>query len=67
MTKEASVGIAVGVAYVGTLLLTARAGKGDSTEPQHVALQTRQDIGSVYACLVITNALLAGILAALVF
>jgi len=41
------------------------AGRGDSQEPQHVAIQTRQDVGSLYASTVITNGLLAAILAAL--
>ena len=67
MTKHVFVGIAAVAAFCLTLLYTARLGRGDSTEPEHIALQTRQDIGSIYGCLTITNALLGAILAALVY
>jgi hypothetical protein len=64
MTKQSA---AVAAFFVATLFFSARAGRGDSTEPDHVRLQTRQDIGSIYGCLLITNGLLAAILASLVF
>jgi hypothetical protein len=67
MTKQTIAFIALAVGYFGTLLYTARLGRGDSTEAEHLALQTRQDIGSIYGSLAITNGLLAGILAALIF
>jgi hypothetical protein len=67
MTKPMAAGIAFIVANFVSLLWTAKAGRGDSTEPELVALQTRQDTGSIYASLGITNGLLAAILAALLF
>jgi hypothetical protein len=67
MTRTTAATAAFVICYFGTLLVAARAGRGDSTDPNHVALQTRQDTGSIYACLVITNSLLAAILAALIF
>jgi hypothetical protein len=65
MTREAITAGAFFAGYLLTVFWTARAGRGDSQEPQHVALQTRQDVGSLYASTVITNGLLAAILAAL--
>jgi len=65
MTREWVAFIAFFGGSVATLLWSARAGRGDSQEPMHVALQTRQDVGSLYASTAITNCLLAAILAAL--
>jgi len=67
MSKQAAAGAAFVIAYFVTLFYTARLGRGDSTEPEHVALQTRQDIAGIYGCLVIANGLLAAILATLLF
>jgi len=67
MTKHSVVAIASFVAFFVSLYFTAKAGRGDSTEPDHIALQTRQDIGSIYITLCITNGLLAAILATLLF
>jgi hypothetical protein len=39
----------------------------ESTVPEHVALQTHQETRNILMCLVITNGLLAAILAALVY
>jgi hypothetical protein len=66
MTKQAAAGTAFLIAFFVNLYFTSKLGRGDSTEPEH-ALQTRQDIGSIYGSLSFTNALLAAILAALVF
>lgn len=49
--------IAVPIGYFATLYMTWKAGHGDSREPEHVALQTRQDVGGVYSALFVTNAL----------
>jgi hypothetical protein len=67
MTKQVAIGAAAFVAYFWSLYIGNRAGRGDSTQPDHVALQTRQDIGAIFSCLTVTNALLAAILAALAF
>jgi hypothetical protein len=67
MTKQVAAVIAFLVAWIATLLISAKVAKGDSTQPDHVLLQTRQDIGSIYACLTITNGLLAAILASILF
>jgi len=67
MTKRATVLIAFIAMYFLTLFFTRKLGRGDSADPNHVALQTRQDVGSIYGSLCITNGLLAAILAALVF
>jgi hypothetical protein len=67
MTKQAAAGTAFLIAFFVNLYFTSKLGRGDTTEPEHVALQTRQDIGSIYGSLSFTNALLAAILAALVF
>jgi hypothetical protein len=67
MTKQAAAGTAFVIAFFLSLYFTSRLGRGDSTEPEHVALQTRQDIGGIYGSLTFTNGLLAAILAALVF
>ena len=68
MIREGAVLIAFFAGYFLflTLLWSARAGRGDSQEPNHIALQTREDVGSLYASSVITDGLLAAILAALV-
>jgi hypothetical protein len=66
MISQGAVLIAFFAGYFLTLLWSARAGRGDSQEPHHIALQTREDVGSLYASSVITNGLLAAILAALV-
>lgn len=66
MTRETVAFIAFFVGFFATLFSSARAGRGDSQEPNHVALQTRQDVGSLYASATITNGLLAAILAVLV-
>jgi hypothetical protein len=67
MTKQLAAGIAFFVVQFVTPLWTRKLGRGDSTEPGHVALQTRQDIGSIFGALCITNGLLAAILVALLF
>jgi hypothetical protein len=67
MTKQIAAVAAFFIAYFGTLFFSARLGRGDSTEPDHVRLQTRQDVASIYGCLTITNGLLAAILTSLVF
>lgn len=67
MTKQLAAGIAFFAVNFLTPLWTGRAGRGDSNNPEHVALQTRQDIGSIYGCLCITNGLLAAIIVALVY
>ena len=67
MSKQAAVATAFVVAYFVNLFVTSKLGRGDSTEPEHLLLQTRQDIGSIYGCLSITNGLLAAVLAALIF
>jgi hypothetical protein len=66
MTREIAVVVAFFGGFFLTLLWSARTGRGDSQEPHHVALQTRQDVGSLYASAAITNGLLAAILSALV-
>ena len=65
MTREYAVLVAFAGGYFLMLLWSARAGRGDSQEPHHLALQTRQDVGSRYVSSVITNGLLAAILAAI--
>jgi hypothetical protein len=65
MTREAIAVVAFFGGWLFTLILSARAGRGDSREPQHVALQTRQDVGALYTSTLISNGLLAAILAAL--
>ncbi len=67
MTKQTMVLIALFAGWIFTFLTTRSFGRGHSKRPEHVALQTRQDIGSVYGCLIIMNGLLAAILAALVY
>jgi hypothetical protein len=67
MTKPVVAGIAAFVVFFVSLQFTSRLGRGDSTDPEHVALQTRQDTGSIYGSLCITNGLLAAILATLLF
>jgi hypothetical protein len=67
MTKQVVAGIAFFAVSFMSLQFTSRLGRGDSIEPEHVALQTRQDIGSIYGSLCITNGLLAAILASLLF
>jgi hypothetical protein len=47
--------------------LLAKPSPIESKEPEHVALQTRQDVAAIFTCLTITNALLAAILAALIY
>lgn len=66
MTRDMVAFIAFFAGYLLTLLWTAKAGRGDSQEPEHIVLQTRQDVGSLYASAAITNGLLAAILAVLV-
>jgi hypothetical protein len=66
MEKQVVALVAFIAGYFITLLWSARAGRGDSKEPGHLALQTRQDIGTLYASATITNGLLAAILAALI-
>jgi hypothetical protein len=65
MTRETIAAVAFLGGFLLTLLWSGRAGRGDSQEPQHVALQIRQDVGSLYASSAISNGLLAAILAAL--
>jgi len=67
MTKQAAAGAAFFIVFFVNVFLTSKLGRGDSTDPEHVALQTRQDIGSIYGSLSFTNGLLAAILAALIF
>jgi hypothetical protein len=67
MTKQAAAAAAFVTAYVVGNWVSAKAGHGDSTTPEHIALQTRQDIGGIYSLLLLANGLLAAILAALVF
>jgi hypothetical protein len=57
--------IAYVVATVFTVRMTGKLGHNDSKETEHVQLQTRQDIAGIYGTLVISNGLLAAILAAI--
>jgi hypothetical protein len=43
MAKQAAAVIAFVVVYLATLFVSARVGKGDSTEPNHILLQTREE------------------------
>ena len=71
MTKQAAVVIAFFAGYlftlISTILTTYRLGRCESTEPEHVALQTHQETRNILMCVVMTNGLLAAILAALVY
>jgi hypothetical protein len=67
MTKASAALVAFLVIYFVTLSIARRAGRRDSTIPADVALQTSQDMGAAFSCLVITNELLASILAALLY
>ena len=68
MNKQTAVVIASAAGVVVTLFFAIFVtGKVGRPEPEQVVLRTHQDIANIFGCLVITNGLLAAILAALIY